>query len=85
MKELEFIELLNLYLDHEISPEDAARLEAEVLNNPARRRVYREYCQMQKACKAIAVDFQAEAAPISPARCACARGTRAASPPRRST
>ena len=30
MKDSEFLELLNLYLDHEISPADAARLEAEV-------------------------------------------------------
>ena len=47
MKDSEFIELLNLYLDHEISVADAARLEAEVQGSPARRRVYREYCQMQ--------------------------------------
>ncbi len=32
MKESEFIELLNLYIDHEITSEDAARgLEAEVV------------------------------------------------------
>jgi anti-sigma factor RsiW len=65
MKDSEFIELLNLYLDHEISTDDAARLEAEVQNNPARRRVYREYCQMQKACKVLAEDFQSEAAVIA--------------------
>ena len=35
MKDSEFIELLNLYLDHEISTADAARLEAEVQANPA--------------------------------------------------
>ena len=29
MKDSEFLELLNLYLDHEISPADAARLEAD--------------------------------------------------------
>jgi hypothetical protein len=57
MKESEFIELLNLYLDHEISAADAARLEAEVQADPARRRVYREYCQMQKACTVLAKDF----------------------------
>lgn len=50
MKDQEFIELLNLYLDHEISVEDAARLEAEVQRHPGRYRVYREYCQMHKAC-----------------------------------
>lgn len=58
MKESEFIELLNLYLDHEISTADAARLEAEVQANPARRRVYQQYCRMQKACKLAAADFQ---------------------------
>jgi hypothetical protein len=57
MKDSEFIELLNLYLDHEIAAEDAVRLEAEVQNNPARRRVYQEYCRMQKACKVLAQDF----------------------------
>lgn len=57
MKDSEFIELLNLYLDHEISATDAARLEAEVQVNPARRKVYQQYCRMQKACKVLAADF----------------------------
>jgi len=65
MKDSEFIELLNLYLDHEISTTDAARLEAEVLNHPARRRVYQDYCRMQKACKILAQDFVEEVAPAS--------------------
>jgi len=76
MKEPEFIELLNLYLDHEISSEDAVRLEAEVQKNPERRRTYQDYCRMQTACRLVARDFQAEAAsmpvplalPVSPAR-----------------
>lgn len=62
MKDSEFIELLNLYLDHEISAADAARLEAEVQNNPARRKVYEQYCRMQKACKVLAADFTADEA-----------------------
>lgn len=61
MKDSEFIELLNLYLDHEISAADAARLEAEVQSNPQRHKIYREYCQMQKACQLLAADFQPEA------------------------
>ena len=61
MKESEFIELLNLYLDHEISAADAVRLEAEVQNNPARCRVYQQYCRMQKACKLLTADLQGEA------------------------
>jgi hypothetical protein len=60
MNDTEFIELLNLYLDHEISAPDAARLEAEVQTNPTRRRVYQQYCRMQKACKMVASDFQTE-------------------------
>jgi hypothetical protein len=63
MKNAEFTELLNLYLDQEISAADSARLESEVLKNPERRRVYQQYCQMQKACKMLAADFQAE--PVS--------------------
>jgi len=57
MKEREFIELLNLYLDHEIGPADAARLEQEIQRNPERRRTYREYCRMQKACRMLATEF----------------------------
>ncbi len=60
MKDSEFIELLNLYLDHEISPADAARLEAEVQGNLARRRLYEAYCRMQKGCKLLAKDFATE-------------------------
>ncbi len=57
MKDSEFLELLNLYLDHEITAADAARLEAEVQSNPNRRRIYQEYCRMQKACTLLAKDF----------------------------
>jgi anti-sigma factor RsiW len=60
MKDSEFIELLNLYLDHEISAADAARLEAEVQSDANRRRVYHDYCRMQKACKLLAQDFATE-------------------------
>ena len=62
MKDSEFIELLNLYLDHEISADNAARLEAEVQGNPERRRVYRQYCRMQKACTLLANDFNGQEA-----------------------
>lgn len=60
MKDTEFIELLNLYLDHEISTADAARLEAEVQRNPARYRIYQDYCRMQKGCTLLAADFTAD-------------------------
>lgn len=60
MNDSKFIELLNLYVDHQISPTDAALLEAEVKGNPEHRRIYREYCQMQKACAALAENFRSE-------------------------
>jgi hypothetical protein len=65
MKDKEFTELLNLYLDHEISPADAARLEAEVQRDPARRQVYLEYCRMAKACSLLADTVTTEAPVIA--------------------
>ena len=53
MNEREFIELLNLYVDREIGANDALRLEAEVTANPERRRIYDQYCRMQKACSML--------------------------------
>jgi len=68
MKESKFIELLNLYLDHQISPAEAELLEAEVKSNPERRRVYREYCEMQKGCSMLAENFRAQAPASDPKR-----------------
>jgi hypothetical protein len=50
MKESKFIELLNLYIDQQILPEDAALLEEEILQNPRRRQIYSQYCRMHRAC-----------------------------------
>jgi hypothetical protein len=69
MKDSEFIELLNLYLDHEISSEESARLEAEVASNADRLRLYRQYCRMQKACVVLA-DQHRENAPAQDAMAA---------------
>jgi len=60
MKDSKFIELLNLYIDHQISPADAALLEAEIQQKPERRKIYREYCQMQKACGILAENFRSD-------------------------
>tara|TARA_R110002094_G_scaffold31867_1_gene44587 strand:+ start:299 stop:988 length:690 start_codon:yes stop_codon:yes gene_type:complete len=57
MKQEKFIELLNFYLDHEISLADATRLEEEIQRSPERRKMYREYCQMQKGCSLLAEEF----------------------------
>jgi hypothetical protein len=62
MNDREFIELLNLYVDREISPEDAQRLESEVGTNRERRKLYGQYCRMQKACSMLSVEH-AESSP----------------------
>jgi len=67
MTHTKFIELLNLYLDHEISMEDAAALEAEIQRDPKRRDIYRQYCQMHRGCQELASAFATEGA-ISPER-----------------
>ena len=51
MKDREFIQLLNLYVDREITADDARRLEIEVASSPERRKVYDQYCRIQKACQ----------------------------------
>lgn len=53
MNDRRFTELLNLYLDHQIGPEEASELEAEVVRNPARRRTYDQYCRLQRACSLL--------------------------------
>ncbi len=57
MTHTKFIELLNLYLDHEITMEDAAALEAEIQRDPKRREVYRQYCAIHKGCEQLAGAF----------------------------
>ena len=58
-----FIELLNLYLDGELPPSEAVVLEREIAGSVERRRIYRQYCQMQNACAELAERFREEAAP----------------------
>jgi hypothetical protein len=53
MTDREFIELLNLYVDREITADDALRLEAEVAARPRRRNIYDQYCRIQKACSKL--------------------------------
>ncbi len=67
MKEPKFIELLNLYIDQQISPEEAAALEQEILRDARRRRIYRQYCQMHRACSVVFENFRSQADPATPA------------------
>jgi anti-sigma factor RsiW len=62
MKDNRFIELVNLYVDRQISAEETAELEAELQANPRRRAVYRQYCQLHTATKQVYAGFRAHAA-----------------------
>jgi hypothetical protein len=62
MNDKKFMELLNLYLDREIDADDALRLEAEVASDPDRRKIYDQYCRMQKACSMLTDEAAAGAA-----------------------
>lgn len=61
MKDARFIELVNLYIDRQISPEDTTALETEIQSNVARRRIYQQYCHMHRASKLVYESFRANA------------------------
>jgi hypothetical protein len=61
MRDNRFIELVNLYIDRQITAEETAELEAEMQANPRRRAVYRQYCQLHSATKQVYAGFRAQA------------------------
>ncbi len=50
MKDPRFIELLNLYVDQQLTAAEAVELETEIKQNQTSRRTYQQYCRMQKGC-----------------------------------
>ncbi len=69
MNDTRFIELVNLYVDRQISPAEQAELELEIRSNPRRRQVYLQYCRMHRASKLVYESFRAQAGdqPATPA------------------
>ena len=61
MKDRRFIELVNLYVDRQITSAETAELEAEMQASPARRAIYHQYCQMQKATTVVYESFRSDA------------------------
>lgn len=59
MKDTRFTELVNLYIDRQISPEETAELETEIQVNPRRRQIYQQYCHMHRATKLVYESFRA--------------------------
>lgn len=74
MKDQRFIELVNLYIDRQISAAETAELEAEIQASPRRRAVYKQYCKMHRATTLVYESFRAGAAEQQPAPTA-AKGT----------
>ena len=62
MKDDRFIELVNLYIDRQITGEETAALEAEIQASPRRRAVYHQYCQMHRATSLVYESFRTETA-----------------------
>ena len=62
MKDERFIELVNLYIDRQITVSEAAELEDEIQGNASRRAIYRQYCQMHQATRQVYESFRAPAA-----------------------
>jgi hypothetical protein len=61
MKDNRFIDLVNLYIDRQITAAETAELEAEIQSNPRRRAIYRQYCQMHRATTLVYESFRADA------------------------
>jgi len=62
MRDNRFIELVNLYIDRQITGEKMELLEAEMQSNPRRRAIYRQYCQMHRATTLVYESFRTEGA-----------------------
>lgn len=69
MRDSRFIELLNLYIDHQLTAAEAAELESEISGNSERRATYDQYCRMQKACSVL---FEQERSLAPSSRVLCA-------------
>ncbi len=61
MNDHRFNELLNLYIDQQIAPADAAELESELQASSQRRESYRQYCRMHRATKLVYESFRQHA------------------------
>ncbi len=62
MKDNRFVELVNLYIDRQITTAEATELEEEMQAHPRRRAVYRQYCQMHRATTLVYESFRNHAA-----------------------
>lgn len=66
MTKSRFIELLNLYLDNELTPREVGELMAEARAHPDRLALYREYCRIHRACSELELAAAAHEPPPAP-------------------
>lgn len=78
MKDKRFIELVNLYIDRQITAEEMAALEDELQANPRRRAIYRDYCKMHRATTLVYESFRSEESGVKSSGPAIAGGARIA-------
>lgn len=62
MNDQRFIELVNLYIDREITAAETAELEIEIQSNARRRTIYQQYCKLNHATSLVYESFRAQAA-----------------------
>lgn len=60
MNDKQFKDLLNLYIDNEITPEQREAFEREIARNSSRRALYEEYSWMQRASEVILKRFEGD-------------------------
>lgn len=65
MKRRKLIELLNLYIDGEITSDEQENLEQEIGENPESRRIYNQYCRLDDATRLVCQQFRLQAPPES--------------------
>ena len=75
MRDNRFIELVNLYIDRQITSVEAAELEAEIQAKPRRRAVYLQYCRMHRGTKLVYESFRSNAPEQQQSGGAAAQGT----------
>jgi anti-sigma factor RsiW len=66
MKDRRFLEMLNLYMDGELPPSEAAAFEKAMLADPQRRRVCDDYRRIHRATQLVCERFREGAAASAP-------------------
>jgi hypothetical protein len=73
MNDERFIEMLNLYIDRELSAEEVHEIEEAIAQSPDRQKIYRQYCRMERATQHVLAKSTAPQ-PSIPDLVAAARG-----------